>query len=111
MNDQHFEILDTTSTSDDILAKYRTKQPNGPSTSVTAELPENRSSENEPNGDSSTVEQTEEVCEPELNIHCETFMFENAKKKLRFVLSNAEIQQIPCTSNDLRSLVSVYIFE
>ena len=50
---------------------------------------------------------TDEVND-QLNIHCEKFMFENAKKKLRYVLSNTEIQRLPRTSNALHGLVSNY---
>lgn len=45
----------------------------------------------------------------QLNIHCEKFMFENAKRKLRYVLSNTEIQRLPCTNNTLQGFVSLSI--
>ncbi|XP_065209586.1 receptor-mediated endocytosis protein 6 homolog isoform X2 [Planococcus citri] len=93
----------STSTSDDILNKYR-KQPNDPSTSASVDLPDGVSrNENGPSVDGVAVNVQNED-ESELNIHCEKFKFENAKRKLRSVLSNAEIQQLPCANNDLRSL-------
>lgn len=81
------------STSEDILAKYRTKQ------NAVILL------ENTPVNDAN-VQLEQDITSDEINIHCETFKFENAKKKLRYVLSNAEIQQLPCAKNVSRSLVS-----
>lgn len=79
---------------EDILEKYRTKQPNHSGASITSDA--SRMSGPEP---------FDQDINDEVNIHCEAFMFENAKKKLRFVLSNAEIQQLPCASNNLHNLV------
>lgn len=80
---------------EDILAKYRTKQPNHSGTSIASDA--SRTSGPEP---------FDQDINNEVNIHCEAFMFENAKKKLRFVLSNAEIQQqLPCSSSNLHNLV------
>lgn len=93
-------VLDS---SEDILAKYRSKHSGGASVSNTSVTSEAASTSEADSG----VPYSQDIND-QLNIHCEKFMFENAKKKLRIVLSNAEIQQLPCTSNTLHNLVSMF---
>lgn len=82
---------------EDILEKYRRKQPNHSGMSIASDA--SRISGPEPFDQDIT---------DEVNIHSEAFMFENAKKKLRFVLSNTEIQQLPCAGNNLHNLVCFF---
>lgn len=90
-----------------ILDKYRklTHAENSPNATNAS------SSAVDGNATDSVIRFGQDEVSDQLNIHCEKFMFENAKKKLRFVLSNTEIQQLPCTSKTLQGLVSVFVYE
>ncbi len=93
------EYLFDADNSEDILAKYRTKPLNNANNTTLA--PTHR-----PSTVDATVQFDQDANE-ETNKRSETLVFENVHKKLRFVLSNAEIQQLPYCCSDLRNLVRV----